>query len=82
MVDVVTNDAKEILRQVVDKIERLELEKSVLLGDIKEVYNEAKSHGFDTKVLRKLISMRKLETSKLLEQEELLDLYKHAIGMV
>ena len=82
MSDVITNDAKEILNQVVAKIERLEKEKSSIADDIKDVYQEAKSHGFDVGILRKLISLRKLDSSTLQEQEELLDLYKHAVGMV
>jgi uncharacterized protein (UPF0335 family) len=82
MNDVITNDSKEILKQIVSKIERLEQEKKQLLTDISDIYNEAKSHGFDTKILRKLISLRKLNSNELIEQEELLDLYKHAVGMV
>ena len=82
MADVITTDVKESLKQLVEKIERLEHEKQELLADIREVYNEAKSNGFDTKVLRQLIRMRKLDTSTLQEQEELLDLYRHAVGMV
>lgn len=82
MIDTVNNDTKKALAQFVEKIERLENEKQTILIDIKEIYSEAKSHGFDTKVLRQLIRLRKQDEDKLREQEEILDLYKHAIGMV
>lgn len=74
--------AAEQLRLFVDKIERLEVEKKELGEQIKEVYNEAKGEGFDIKILRKLISLRKLRPNDRQEQEELLDLYKVALGMV
>jgi uncharacterized protein (UPF0335 family) len=82
MVDVVSQDSKQALAKIVDKIEKLESEKQAVSFDIKSVYEEAKSQGFDTTILRKLISMRKMDDQKLREQEELLDLYKHAVGMV
>lgn len=74
--------AADQLRLLVDKIERLEEEKKELGEQIKEVYGEAKSEGFDVKILRKLISLRKLRPNDRHEQEELLDLYKNALGMV
>jgi uncharacterized protein (UPF0335 family) len=70
------------LRAFVDRIERLEEEKKALAGDIKEVYAEAKGNGFDTKILRKVISIRKLEDAERQEQESLLDLYMAALGMI
>jgi uncharacterized protein (UPF0335 family) len=70
------------LRAFVERIERLEEEKKALAGDIKEVYAEAKGNGFDTKILRKVISIRKLEEAERQEQESLLDLYMSALGMV
>ena len=73
--------AAEALQQYVDRIEKLEEEKKALAEDIKQVYSEAKSTGFDTKILRKIISLRKIEEHERQEQEELLDLYKRAIGM-
>jgi len=73
--------AAEALQQYVDRIEKLEEEKKALAEDIKQVYTEAKSTGFDTKILRKIISLRKVEDHERKEQEELLDLYKRAIGM-
>ncbi len=69
------------LRSLVERIERLEEEKKALAGDIKEVYAEAKGHGFDTKIMRKVISIRKLEDAERQEQESLLDLYMAALGM-
>lgn len=69
------------LKSFVERIERLEEEKAALMEDIKEVYAEAKGTGFDTKVMRKIISLRKMDTDKRRESEELLELYKSAIGM-
>lgn len=65
----------------IDRIERLEGEKSELADDIKDVYAEAKGVGFEPKIIRKLISMRKKEVEKRREEEELIELYKAAIGM-
>lgn len=59
----------------------MEEEKKALSEDIKQVYSEAKSTGFDVKILRKIISLRKVEEHDRKEQEELLDLYKRALGM-
>ena len=70
------------LRAFVERIERLEEEKKALAGDIKEVYAEAKGNGFDTKILRKVISIRKMEEAERQEQESLLDLYMAALGMI
>ncbi len=73
--------AGEALRQLIDRIERLEEEKSALSEDIKEVYSNGKSQGFDVKILRQLIRLRKMDASDRAEQESLLDIYKTAIGM-
>ncbi len=73
--------AAEALRQIVDRIERLEEEKKALAEDIKEVYAQAKAQGFDTKIVRKVVALRKMEQQDRREQEELLDLYKSALGM-
>ena len=73
--------AGERLRSFIERIERLEEEKAALSADIKEVYGEAKGVGFDTKVMRQVIRLRKMEQADRREQEELLDLYKRAIGM-
>jgi uncharacterized protein (UPF0335 family) len=76
-----TNVAGERLRSIVDRIERLEEERKALGSDIKDIYSEAKSAGFDVKVLRQLIRIRKQEPAEIEEQETLLDVYRRAIGM-
>lgn len=74
--------AAEALRQFIDRIERLEEEKRTLSEDIKDVYGQAKSQGFDTKVIRKIVSLRKQDRQEREEQEQLLELYLAAIGEV
>ena len=74
--------AREQLKSIVERIERLEEEKQALADDIKEVYAEAKGNGFDTKTLRTVIRIRKQDTSERQEQEALLDLYLQALGML
>ncbi len=76
-----TNVAGERLRSIVDRIERLEEERKALGSDIKDIYAEAKSAGFDIKVLRQLIRIRKQEPAEIEEQETLLDVYRRALGM-
>ena len=73
--------AKEHLRSFIERIERLEEEKKALSDDIKEVYSEAKGTGFDTKTMRKVIRLRKMDVQKRQEEEMLLDTYLHALGM-
>jgi uncharacterized protein (UPF0335 family) len=70
------------LRSFVERIERLEEEKKALSEDIKEVYAEAKNEGFDTKIMRQIIRIRKMDEADLQEQEELIDVYKRALGML
>ena len=65
-----------------ERIERLEDEKAALAADIREIYSEAKGNGFDVKIMRQIIRLRKLDRDDRQEQEELLQLYQHAIGMV
>jgi uncharacterized protein (UPF0335 family) len=67
------------LRSFIEKIERLEAEKADLATDIREVYAEAKGNGFDTKIMRQVIKLRKLEEPDRKEQDELLDLYRAAL---
>ena len=74
--------AQDQIKAFIERIERLEEEKAAIAGDIKEVYAEAKGNGFDTKVLRKIISIRKQDANERLEQEALLELYMSALGMV
>ena len=83
-----TNDAQDVggvagarLKSFIERIERLEEEKAAIASDIKDVYAEAKGTGFDTKTIRKIISLRKVDTEKRREAGEILDLYKSAIGM-
>lgn len=73
--------SKDQLRSFVERIERLEEEKQALGEDIKEVYAEAKGNGFDTKVLRTVVRLRKQDSSERAEQDAMLDLYLHALGM-
>ncbi len=73
--------AVERLRSIVDRIERLEEERKALSGDIRDIYAEAKSAGFDVKVLRQLIRVRRQEAAEVEEQETLLDVYRRALGM-
>lgn len=70
------------LKALIERIERLEEEKKALQDDIKDVYAEAKANGFDTKVLRKIISLRKQDRDERMEEEAILELYKSALGMV
>jgi uncharacterized protein (UPF0335 family) len=73
--------ASDRLRSIVERIERLTEERKALGSDIRDIFQEAKSAGFDMKVLRQLISTRKQESAEVEAQESLLDLYRHALGM-
>ena len=79
--DAKTAFAQGQLKALVERIERLEEEKKSIAGDIKEVYAEAKANGFDTKVLRKVISLRRKDAAERQEEEAILDLYLEALGM-
>jgi uncharacterized protein (UPF0335 family) len=70
------------LRALVERIERLEEEKAAIAQDIKEVYAEAKANGFDTRILRKVITLRKKDAAEREEEEAVLALYMSALGMV
>ena len=70
---------REKLKQFIARIERLEAEKTELMADIREVYAEAKTFGFDTKILRKTIATRKMDRAEREEQEALLELYLGAV---
>ncbi len=69
------------LKAFIERIERLEEEKAGLAEDIKDIYAESKGVGFDTKIMRKVIRLRKMDLEKRREEEELLELYKSAIGL-
>lgn len=73
--------AHDQLRAVVDRIERLESEKATIAEDIKDVFAEAKGHGFDTGIIRKIIAIRKKDANQRAEEEALLDTYMVALGM-
>jgi uncharacterized protein (UPF0335 family) len=76
-----TSIARDQLRSIVERIERLEEEKKTIADDIKEVYAEAKGNGFDVKTLRQVVRLRKQDREEREEQEAMLDLYLHALGM-
>ena len=73
--------AKDHLRSFIERIERLEEEKAALAADIREVYSEAKGTGFDVKIMRQVVRLRKLDKADFQEQEAKLDLYKRALNM-
>ena len=72
--------ARDVLKSFISRIERMEEEKAALLADIKEIYAEAKGTGFDTKILRKVIALRKMDKADRQEMEALVDLYMNAVG--
>ncbi|KIL98741.1 hypothetical protein CCC_02191 [Paramagnetospirillum magnetotacticum MS-1] len=72
--------AAEALRQFIDRIERLEEEKKALSADIKDVYSQCKSQGFDTKIIRKIVALRKRDRQEREEEQQILDLYLAALG--
>lgn len=77
-----SNFAVDRLKSLIERIERLEQEKADLGADVRDVYAEAKSAGFEPKVMRQIIRLRKMDADARSEQEELLDLYKSSLGMV
>lgn len=79
--ETLTNAAREKLKQVVARVERLEEEKKEIAGQIKDVYGEAKSMGYDTKAIRTLVRLRKRDAQDLKEEQAILDVYAEALGM-
>jgi uncharacterized protein (UPF0335 family) len=69
------------LKAFIERIERLEEEKKAIADDIKDVYAEAKGNGFDVKIIRKIVSLRKQDRDKRIEEETILELYLAALGM-
>jgi len=69
------------LKSIIKRIEKLEEDKAAVGEDLKEVYGEAKGTGFDVKIIRQIVRIRKIEIEKRREQDELLELYKSALGM-
>jgi len=77
-----TRFAKDQLKSIVERIERLEEEKKTLADDIRDVYAEAKGNGFDVKALRTIVKLRKQDANERREQETILETYMHALGML
>ena len=75
------NVAAEQLRLFIERIERLEEEKKGIADDVKDVYAEAKSNGYDTKTMRKVVALRKMESHVRQEADALLDTYRNALGL-
>jgi uncharacterized protein (UPF0335 family) len=80
--DVAHRFAKDQLKAIIERIERLEEEKKTISDDIRDVYAEAKGNGFDVKALRTIVRLRKLDTDERKEQEAVLETYMHALGML
>lgn len=78
--DVLNQAAQGQLRSIIERVERLEQEKAEIAEQIKEVFAEAKGNGFDVKILRKVVRLRKTDRAKRLEEEAITDLYMSAIG--
>jgi uncharacterized protein (UPF0335 family) len=78
--EVLTATAQGRLKTIIERIERLEEDKAAIMADLKEVYAEAKGDGFDSKIIRKVVRMRKMDKVKRQEEEALIDLYLSAIG--
>ncbi len=74
--------AADHLRQFIERIERLEEEKKNIAEDVKDVFAEAKSSGFDVKTIRQILKLRRMDASEIDEQEYLLDTYRRALGML
>ncbi len=79
-IEVLNGTAQTQLKTIIERIERLEEDKAAIMADQKEVYAEAKGNGFDVKVIRKVVRLRKQDRAKRLEEEAILDLYLSAIG--
>lgn len=80
--DILNQAAQGQLKSIIERIERLEQEKSEIAEQIKEVFAEAKGNGFDVKAIRKVVRLRKIDRAKRLEEEAVLDLYLSAIGEI
>lgn len=79
-IEVLNTSAQGKLKSLVERIERLEEDRAGVMSDLKEVFAEAKGEGFDVKILRKVVRLRKQDTAKRAEEEALIDLYISAIG--
>ena len=81
MTDRANDTSGKQLKAFIERVERMEEEKSAIAQDIKEIYAEAKGNGFDTKIVRLIVKRRKQDANERAEQEALLELYEHSIGM-
>jgi uncharacterized protein (UPF0335 family) len=79
-IETLNSTAQSQLKAIIERIERLEEDKAAVMTDLKEVYAEAKGNGFDTKILRKVVRLRKQDKAKRQEEDALIDLYLSAIG--
>jgi uncharacterized protein (UPF0335 family) len=79
-IDTISSTAQGKLKSIIERIERLEEDKAAVANDLKEVYAEAKGEGFDTKIVRKVVRLRKQDSAKRQEEEALIELYISAIG--
>ena len=79
-IDTLNGAAQGRLKSLIERIDRLEEDKAAVQADLKEVYAEAVGEGFDAKIMRKVVRLRKLDRAKRLEEEALIDLYLQAIG--
>ena len=77
-----TKFAKDQLKAIVERIERLEEEKKAISDDVRDVYAEAKGNGFDVKALRSIVRLRKMDANERAEQETILETYLQALGML
>lgn len=83
--DVIENlggNSQTVLRNFIERIERLDEEKRSLASDIRDIFAEAKSQGFDAKAMRKVIALRRLDSNERREQQTMLNVYMHALGML
>ncbi len=81
-IDTLSATAQGQLKAIVERIERLEEDKAAVMADLKEVYAEAKGNGYDVKILRKVVRIRKQDRAKRMEEDAILDLYLSAIGEI
>ena len=76
------NQGDDTLRNFIERIERLEEDKAAILTDIREVYSEAKASGFEPKIMRQIVKLRAMDRSELSERDELLKIYRKAVGLL
>ena len=81
-IDVLNSTAQTQLKTILERIERLVEDKAAVMADLKEVYAEAKGNGFDVKIIRKVVRIRKMDRAKRQEEDALIDLYPSAIGEI